>query len=96
MMLGHESGNDVDVNIPDGTKIFSDRLKLQDLKTVAKEGRAFKTDKEEKILSDKKSTGLAKNTAALVSKFKQQKLDELFQASKTLKWVRLLNMLKKN
>lgn len=82
----HESGNDLDVNIPDGTQIFSDRLKLPgSKKTVAQEAKAFKTDKEDKILANKKATNLAKNTAELVSKFKQQKLDELFQAQEAFK-----------
>lgn len=81
----HSDGG-IPVNIPNGTQIFSDRLKLPgSKKTVAKEAEAFKTDKEDKILDDKKSTTLAKNTAALVSKFKQQKLDELFQAQENFK-----------
>lgn len=82
----HESKKDAKVNLKPGARVFSDRLKLPgSKKTVAKEAEAFKTNKEEKILSDKKSTGLAKNTAALVSKFKQQKLDELFQAQEDFK-----------
>lgn len=82
----HESKKDAKVNLKPGARVFSDRLKLPgSKKTVAKEAEVFKTNKEEKILSDKKSTGLAKNTAALVSKFKQQKLDELFQAQEDFK-----------
>ncbi len=81
----HAQGG-IPVNIPNGTQIFSDRLKLPgSKKTIAKEAEAFKTDKEDKILSDKKSTKLAKSTADLVSKFKQQKLDELFQAQEAFK-----------
>ena len=85
----HENGG-IPVNIPQGTEIFSDRLKLPgSKKTIAEEAKKYATDKEDKILSNKKSTSIAKNTAKLSSQFKQQKLDELFNAQEQLKQAKL-------
>lgn len=85
----HENGG-IPVNIPQGTEIFSDRLKLPGSKqTIAEEAKKYATDKEDKILSNKKSTSIAKNTAKLSSQFKQQKLDELFNAQEQLKQAKL-------
>lgn len=92
----HESGNDAQVNLEPGARVFSDRLKLPgSKKTIAKEAEAFKTDKEEKVLSDPKSTSTSKNTAKLISDMKQRKLDELFQAQEALKQSKVLNYAKK-
>jgi len=85
----HENGG-IPVNIPQGTEIFSDRLKLPGSKqTIAEEAKKYATDKEDKILSNKKSTSIAKNTAKLSSQFKQQKLDELFNAQEAFKQAKL-------
>ena len=85
----HENGG-IPVNIPQGTEIFSDRLKLPGSKqTIAEEAKKYATNKEDKILSNKKSTSIAKNTAKLSSQFKQQKLDELFNAQEQLKQAKL-------
>lgn len=85
----HENGG-IPVNIPQGTEIFSDRLKLPGSKqTIAEEAKKYATDKEDKILSNKKSTSIAKNTAKLSSQFKQQKLDELFNAQEAYKQAKL-------
>lgn len=92
----HESGNDAQVNLEPGARVFSDRLKLPgSKKTIAKEAEAFKTNKEEKVLSDPKSTSTSKNTAKLISDMKQRKLDELFQAQEALKQSKVLNYAKK-
>ena len=92
----HESGNDAQVNLEPGARVFSDRLKLPgSKKTIAKEAEAFKTNKEEKVLSDPKSTSTSKNTAKLISDIKQRKLDELFNAQEQLKQSKVLNYAKK-
>ena len=80
----HKNGG-VNVNIPDGTRIFSDRLKSSNKKTFAKEAEQFKTDKEEKILKDVKSDKLKKATAELMLAAKNKNLDKLFQEQESLK-----------
>lgn len=73
----HENGG-VPVNIPAGTKVFSDRLKASNGKTFAKEAAKLKTDKEERIIEDKKTDRLAKATAQLMLDAKNKKLNQLF------------------
>ncbi len=81
----HAQGG-VDVNLPSGTEVFSDRLKMPgQKKTYAKLAEKFKTNKEEKILSDDKATNMAKATAKLVNDIKQRKLTELFNSQESLK-----------
>lgn len=76
----HESGG-VPVNIPDGTQIFSDRLKDPTTKkTFAKMAEKYKI----KDIDDK-STSLKKSTKELVDKIKQDKLNKIFQTQETLK-----------
>lgn len=79
----HNQGG-VPVNIPNGTQILSDRLKLGK-KTFAQLGAKYKTNKEDKVLSDDKSTDMAKATAKLTSEIKQKKLTELFNTQEALK-----------
>lgn len=81
----HENGG-LKVNLPSGSQIFSDRLKMPGLKkTFAKLAEKFKTGKEEKVLSDPKADTTAKTTAKLIAQVKQAKLDQLFQAQESLK-----------
>lgn len=81
----HENGG-VQVNIPNGTDIYSDRLKHPTLKkTFAKLAGKYKTDKEEKILSDPKSNSTAKNSAQLNLLAKNSMLDKLFEEQESLK-----------
>lgn len=81
----HELGG-VDVNIPDGTKIFSDRLKHPTIKkTFAKIAGKYTTDKEEEVLSNPKSNKTAKVTAQLMIDAKNKRLDQIFNEQETLK-----------
>jgi hypothetical protein len=83
----HEMGG-VNINIPGGTKILSDKLKL-DGKTFAKLGAKYKTIKEDKILDDSMATPASKLSAKLSAEIKQKKLDQLFQAQESLKQSKL-------
>lgn len=81
----HEQGG-VPVNIPNGTQIFSDRLKDPlTKKTFAKLAEKYKTSKEDKVLSNDKTTTQAKATAQLISETKQRKLSEIFNTQEALK-----------
>jgi len=85
----HENGG-VPVNIPDGTQIFSDRLKDPTTKkTFAKMAEQYKTNKQDKILNNPKADKTAKSTAELVAQIKQAKLDKLFETQEQLKQTRL-------
>lgn len=91
----HEQGG-VPVNVPAGTKIYSDKLKLPGTKvTIAKLAEKFKTNKEEKVLDDDKATNTAKATAKLVAQTKQRKLDQLFQAQEAYKQQRVAQYARK-
>lgn len=81
----HESGNDAEVNLPDGTQIFSDRLKDPTTKkTFAKMAEKYKIKDV-----DDKANHLAKSSKELVDQIKQRKLDELFQKQEELKQAKL-------
>ena len=80
----HESGG-IPVNIPDGTQIFSDRLKDPTTKkTFAKMAEKYKIKD-----ADDKANHLAKSSKELVDQIKQRKLDELFAKQESLKQVKL-------
>ncbi len=89
----HEQGG-VPVNIPNQTKILSDKLKLNG-KTFAKLGAKYTTDKEDKILADDKATSSLRATAKLTSEIKQRKIDELFNTQEQMKQVKMNNYAKK-
>lgn len=91
----HANGG-VPVNIPSGTQIYSDRLKVPGTKkTFAKIAERYKTNKEDKILSEDNTNALTKKTAELISSVKQRKLDDLFKAQEQLKKSKLANYAKK-
>ncbi len=83
----HENGG-VPINIPNGTKILSDKLKM-DGKTFADLGSKYKTTKEDKILADNLATPASQASAKLAAQVKQKKLDQLFQAQESLKQSKL-------
>lgn len=74
----HAGGGTGPMNLPGGTRVFSDRLKSKSGKTFAQEAEMYKTDKWEKILSNKNITEFQKNTAELMLKTANKKLDRLF------------------
>lgn len=81
----HDMGG-VPVNIPTGTEIFSDRLKMPGTKkTFAKVAEKFKTDKQDKIINNPKADKTAKSTAQLIADIKQKKLTEIFNTQEQLK-----------
>lgn len=85
----HENGG-IPVNIPDGTQIFSDRLKDPiTKKTFAKVAEKYKTNKQEKIINNPKADKTAKSTAQLIADIKNKKLDALFQTQEQLKQTKL-------
>lgn len=91
----HENGG-VPVSIPAGTQIYSDRLKMPGTKkTFARLAEKYKTNKEEKVLSDDKANSTAKKTAELIAQVKKQKLDELFTAQENLKQSKVQSYAKK-
>lgn len=91
----HKNGG-VPVSIPAGTQIYSDRLKMPGTKkTFAKLAEKYKTNKEEKVLSDDKANSTAKKTAELIAQVKKQKLDELFTAQENLKQSKVQSYAKK-
>lgn len=89
----HEQGGGK-INIPNGTKILSDKLKMNG-KTFAKLGAKYTTDKEDKIMSDDKATSSSKATAKLTSEIKQKKLDQLFTAQESMKKDKIASYAKK-
>ncbi len=91
----HENGG-VDVNIPEGTQILSDRLKMPGTKkTFSDLGKQYVTSKEDKVLSDDKVSSTKKSTAELIKGIKNQKLQELFNAQESLKQSKVQNYAKK-
>lgn len=81
----HENGG-VPVNIPEGTQILSDKLKMPGTKkTFAKLGKPLNTSKEEKVIDNPDSQSLAKSTANLMLQAKNNKLNQLFQIQEQLK-----------
>lgn len=79
----HANGG-VAVNLPEGTKIWSDRLRMKG-KTFAKHAAAYKTDKEEKILNNSSSSKAQKHSAMMNMQSKHMKLDELFEMQERMK-----------
>ena len=77
--LNHSQGG-IDVNIPEGTKIYSDKLKYISGKTYADEANKLSRDKSkyEKILENKKSTKLNKDTSKRMLDKINKRLNELF------------------
>ena len=79
----HENGG-VPVNLPQATRIFSDRLKMGK-KTFAKVAQRYKTNKEEAILEDTTSNSLQKKTAELNMFVKNKILDKIFNIQEFIK-----------
>lgn len=81
----HEQGG-IPTQLPGGTDVFSDRLKMPGTKkTFAKLNKPNDTSKEDKVLSDTKSNTVAKATASLMKLAKQTNSSKLFQAQEALK-----------
>lgn len=86
----HENGG-VPVNIPNGTRIFSDRLKTDNKKTFAKEAEKYHNTKYEKILKNPNATSIEKKTAQLMLDKNNRNLDLLFNKQEELKQSKLNN-----
>jgi len=80
----HNQGG-INLNLPQGAKIFSDNLKASNGKTFAKLAEQFKNHKWEKTLNDKDADPLKKKTAQMMFNKNEQKLDQLFQEQESLK-----------
>lgn len=80
----HANGG-INLNLENGTRIYSDRLKSSNGKTFAKEAEVYKTDKFEKILSNDKADSLKKKTAQLMLEKNKRALDTLFQEQESQK-----------
>lgn len=81
----HDQGG-IPTSLPEGTKVFSDRLKMPGIgKTFAKLNKPNNTTKEDKILEDTNSNSVAKATASLMKLAKQRNSDKLFDAQEALK-----------
>ena len=89
----HENGG-VPVNLPQATRIFSDRLKMFK-KTFAKIAQRYKTNREEAILKDTTSSSLQKKTAQLNMSTKNKKLDEIFNMQEMMKSKRINSYIKR-
>jgi len=85
----HENGG-VPVNIPSGTEIYSEFKK-----TFAKLASKYKTDRQEKVINDKNSSSIAKETARLIQDLKHKKLTELFNTQEQLKMDKVNSYAKK-
>lgn len=89
----HENGG-IPVNLDPGTLIFSDRLKHKG-KTFASLNKANNTNKEDKILSDPKSSNTSKQTAQLMKDAKIKNSLSLFQIQEELKQSKVDNYTKR-
>lgn len=89
----HEMGG-IPVNLENGARIFSDRLKVKG-KTFAKLASKYKTDKEEKLLSDTKATMRDRQSAQLNMATKTKKLDELFMTQEGMKAKKINSYIKR-
>jgi len=79
-----------------GTLIFSDRLKPKGVKkTFAILNKPNNTDKEDKVLDNTSSTGLAKRTAQLMKDVKHKNSLKLFQEQEILKQSKANNYIKR-
>ena len=86
----HEQGG-VPVNIPGGTKIYSDTMKIPGDKkrTFAKEAEKYKSDKQDKILTDNSTNAENRSSAKFIQDLKQKKLDQLFETQENLKYEKM-------
>lgn len=80
----HNNGG-VPVNVPNNTRVFSDRLKASSGLTFAKEAEKFKTEKWEKILNNKEGDTFSKNAAKKMLEVTNRKLDSLFNEQEEFK-----------
>jgi len=79
----HEKGG-VEVNLPEATRIFSNRIKIGK-RTIAKVAQRYKTNREEAILKDTTSSSLQKKTAELNMSVKNKILDKIFNIQEFIK-----------
>src|SRR5690606_7811016 len=86
------------LNLPDQSKIFSDKLKadkefasdvlgkkVKRKFSIADLAKKFNTDNEEKILNNRNSNDLAKRTASINKEIKTAKLNEIFDHQELIK-----------
>lgn len=66
-------------NMPNNTRVFSDRLTTSKGKTYAEEASKYTTDKWQKILDNPNSNSFAKSTAERMMKVSEKMLDRLFK-----------------
>lgn len=91
----HDEGG-VDINIPDGTQILSDKLKMPGTKkTFAKLGLKYTTKKEDKVLGDGNTSSSKKTSAELMKQVKNIKHNELFNIQENLKHQKVEDYAKK-
>jgi hypothetical protein len=91
--VSHEQGG-IPTNLKPGEMIFSDKLKLG-RKTFADLNKANNTNKEDKVLEDIKSNGIAKSTAELMKQVKLKNSMALFNEQEALKQSKLTNYAKR-
>ena len=80
----HQNGG-INLNLEQGTRVYSDRLKSKNGITFAKEAEAFKTNKFEKTLEDNKADQLKKKTAQLMLEKNKRALDRIFEEQEAQK-----------
>lgn len=81
----HENGG-IQTHLPEGTKVFSDKLKMPKTgKTFAELNKANDTRKEDKIINNPNATTVEKATASLMKLAKQKSSDMLFSTQEALK-----------
>lgn len=91
----HEQGG-VDVNIPQGTRIFSDKIKPIGMKaTYAILNKKNNTNKEDKILRDNAHAPETKKTAQFMKTVKSLASDNLFEAQEEQKQARVDKYIKR-
>lgn len=71
--------------LPEGTKIFSDRLKIGK-QSFAKVANKFSNDKWQNILSDPRANSMDKETAKIMMTQNTQKLNSLFKEQESMKF----------
>jgi len=93
----HENqDSDEGTKLDPGTLIFSDRLKPKGSKTTfAILNKPNNTDKEDRVLDNTSSTGLAKRTAQLMKDAKHKQSLKLFQEQELLKQSKANNYIKR-
>jgi len=82
----HEQGG-IDIQAPEGSIVFSDRIKSSSGKTYAEEADKIKNKmkKYEKIMSDKSSTSLSRKTAEMMSRKISAELEALYNDQESFK-----------